>query len=297
MSEESLSWPTELAAPAEPGELIWHDRGSNCVLDVHGDPARARLTLFSDGNHHMALAQTLAAFVRRHPDVGDVLYLTLPPPLLLKMLAAGGVRLGHLRLSLEPDAFIGPRAYMERVGTLRPLGQSLAFARSRGQALLVRRANPKAIRGPADLQRADVRLFISNPERETASFEVYAETLTGAFRARGLDADALQRRLAAGTHGVVHGEHVHHREAPAALAGGRADVAVLYSHLALRYCRVFPDLFEMLELPGAAGTVHTDYFVAARKGSAWGPRLAEFMFDDPAREAYAYHGLDPLPAP
>ena len=59
-------------------------------------------------------------------------------------------------------------------------------------------------------------------------------------RIRGIDVGALERRLSGeggeskeGSGPIVFGERIHHREAPQALADGKADVAMVYYHLAL----------------------------------------------------------------
>ena len=104
----------------------------------------------------------------------------------------------------------------------------------------------------ADLLRPDVIPFISNPDTDASSYGVYRETMLAMARIRGLDVGALTRRLSGeadevGESGViVFGERIHHREAPQALADGRADVAMVYYHLALRYVRVFPGEFEIV---------------------------------------------------
>ena len=46
--------------------------GSNLSLDCHGDASRAQLAVFSDGNHHMALAECLRAFLAENPAAQDV---------------------------------------------------------------------------------------------------------------------------------------------------------------------------------------------------------------------------------
>ncbi len=300
MHDTDLNWPPEWAAPPA-NEFWWQDGGHNRVLDFHGSPSSSGITLLSDGNHHMALADSLQAFVREHPEIGDVFYVTLPPPVLLQIMQAGGVRLAHLSLDIRPQVFIGPKAFIDKVSAQIRLHPARAFARSKGQALLIARGNPKSIDSPADLGREDVRLFISNPAREAASFEVYLQALVDLCPAGGLDVQSMRERLVSGCHNIVHGQHVHHREAPASVANGRADAAIVYRHLALRYCRVFPEQFDMIELNDfGSGTderrpVVTEYFVAAIEGDSWGTRLANFMSSDAVSEAYRYHGLEPIP--
>ena len=122
---------------------------------------------------------------------------------------------------------------------------------------------------------------------------------------------ALERRLSgeadeAGEGGaIMFGERIHHREAPQALADGKADVAMVYYHLALRYVRVFPGAFEMVcegwepegegdvvEGEPAEGMVVTEYAAApAREAGEWGEAFVGFMRSDEVVAIYEGHGI------
>ena len=52
-----LEWPQEAARLQGSDEPSFGHAGSNLCLDFHGDPKRAGLVVFSDGNHHMALEE------------------------------------------------------------------------------------------------------------------------------------------------------------------------------------------------------------------------------------------------
>jgi DNA-binding transcriptional LysR family regulator len=285
-----LSWPVEQSCPADTGPR-WAQPRSNISLDFHGDPRRARLVVFSDGNHHMALEECLQRFLATYPHVEDVFYATTPPAALLRWLEAGCLHLGNLRLSLQPHVFISPPGILERVVASGRAPGHAPFMRSRGNVLLVREGNPKKIRAVTDLVRADVRLFLSNPETETASYEVYAETLRGLARRAGVEGDFLGKVHA------VYGERIHHREAPQALADGRADAAVLYYHLGLRYTRIFPGQFEIVSLNGAPenaapeNVVSRFHLALVDGGGEWGSAAREFLLGPEAAAIYARHGL------
>ncbi|MEJ2343790.1 MAG: substrate-binding domain-containing protein [Gammaproteobacteria bacterium] len=296
--EDDLPWPVEAARTSD-DEIVWNDGRFNHVLDFHGDPLHAGAVVLSDGNHHMALEETLRAFVAEFREVGDVFYVTLPPSVLLPLFDCGLLRLGNLCLPLRPNVFISPMDVLERLVERGRLQHLRRFARSRGCALLVNRGNPRSVSGLPDLFRADIRVFISNPERERASFNVYRDTLYNLAQAAGLDADKLSARLESGAPNCMHGQRVHHREAPTALAAGRADVAVLYHHLALRYVRAFPDRFEMVPLPGSTESgpfpqhVITSYGIGlVGGGGAWGAKLQQFVLGQPTAAIYRAHGLD-----
>ncbi|HEC14556.1 MAG TPA: ABC transporter substrate-binding protein, partial [Rhodospirillales bacterium] len=172
------------------------------------------------------------------------------------------------------------------------------FAESRGNVLLVLKGNPKGITGIADLIADDVTLAISNPDTEKASFGIYRDTLVGLAGATGVDAKALEEMISREGAGTVFSSTIHHREIPELLADGRADVAVLYYHLALRYTRIFPETFEMIGLGGVPDGARsqanptTRYHIGLINGGGrWGPRFEAFMLSGEARLLYERHGL------
>ncbi|MEK7815346.1 MAG: substrate-binding domain-containing protein, partial [Pseudomonadota bacterium] len=149
-----LDWPAESTRPDD--GFRWLHARSNLCLDFHGDPQRARLVVFSDGNHHMALEECLRRFLAAHPAVEDVFYVTTPPAVLLAWLEAGSLHVGNLCLSLRPHVFISPLKILDRVVAAGHATHHVPFMRSCGNVLLVQKGNPKAIRTLADLARPGV---------------------------------------------------------------------------------------------------------------------------------------------
>ena len=294
-----LSWPEERAGAVD--DPRWTQSRSNICLDFHGDPLRAGVVVFSDGNHHMALQQCLQAFLARHVEIGDIFYATTPPGVLLQWLDAGSIVVGNLRLSLRPQLFISPPKVLERVIAAGHATAQAPFMRSRGNVLLVRKANPKHIRGVSDLARADVTVFLSNPQTETPSYQVYAETLRRFAARQGVTLDFLNAGPDVPHPRVVFGERIHHRELPQALADGRADVAPVYYHLALRYTRIFPELFKIVAIDGGAPEpvscpeqVISEFHLALiGDGGLRGGALREFLLSAEAVAIYRHHGLTP----
>ena len=86
-------------------------------------------------------------------------------------------------------------------------------------------------------------------------------------------------------------------EAPQAVAGGRADAAIVFSHLALRYTRIFPELFDVVPLAAEgdpdnlSGATHA---ALVADGGAWGHSALEFLTGPDGAAIYARHGLEPL---
>lgn len=297
-SDSSLSWPPEAAKYPDGNVRAFAAPGSNLVLDFHGDPTTANLAVFSDGNHHMALEASVRAFLAANPDVLDVFYTTTPPAPLVDALKGDGLALGNLCISRKPDVFIGPDNILDGLVKANLMTQHVPFAESRGNVILVRKGNPKDITAISDLLSDDVTIACSNPVTEKASYTVYAEAARGMAQETGTDGNALVGKLSTAGPKTVHSQIIHHREVPELIGTGHADAAIIYYHLALRYTRIFPDIFELVDMGGvlsgeaSAMNPTTRYHIGLiADGGKWGERFVSFMQSNMAQSLYEEHGL------
>lgn len=293
----SLNWPDEAAAMPGSGATRFAQPGSNLCLDFHGDPLRAQLVVFSDGNHHMALRDVLTAFLADNSAAEDIFYSTTPPRVALEWLRTGQIDIGNLRLSLKPHVFISPPPVLAQAVAEKHMTDFHPFMHSQGTALLVKRGNPKNIHRASDLLRPNVRLFLSNPLTEKISYDIYRNALRHLAGAEKLALDFLDHAPEPPDPAkLVYGQAIHHREAPQALADGQADVAVVFHHLAVRYRRIFPNLFEFVR-PAAWVQDHDemvgrcDYGLVG-DGGKWGGQLVDFLETDAVTKIYQGHGLE-----
>ena len=293
-----LIWPLEQAKP-DSDSTHWQHAASNICLDFHGDPLTAQLVIFSDGNHHMALQAAVELFLQLYPEVVDVFYATTPPSVLIDYLESNGLQLGNLTLSRLPHIFISPPDVMNKLMNEGFITKHRAFMKSNGNVLLINKGNPKQVNSLEDLLRDDVRLFISNPHTEKASYQVYHDWILGLAQEQGLDAALLAQKLSSASRSTEFGERIHHREAPQALYDGHADVAMVYYHLALRYTRIFPEQFDFISLAGnkdipgsSTASVITTYHIGLLNDPGnWGPLFQDFLFSEQVTEIYQTHGL------
>lgn len=270
----------------------WQHAGSNLLLDFHGDPTTAELVIFSDGNHHMALKEAIRAFGSISSGTKGVFYATTPPGPIVSLLKKRRLQLGNFVLSASPHLFIGPPHILDNLLEEGHISGHQPFVRNQGNVLLVKRGNPKGITSTEDLKRPDVTVFLSNPKTEAASHRGYFDTLVN------LSGD---EKIAASLR-IVYGERIHHREAPEAVAGGRADAALIFYHLALYFTRCFPDDFEIVPLGGTAQrpepfegnpVAHTHVGMVGN-GGPFGRAFLDFLASDHVRTIYLHHGLIPL---
>lgn len=294
-----LIWPEENAG-RKSDFFQWSHPGSNLCLDFHGDPIKAQFVVFSDGNHHMALRECLDFFSKKYGELSDIFYATTPPAPILNMLKKGGLQLGNLLINIQPHVFISPPDILDGLVDQGVMPGHTPFVRNRGNVLLVKKGNPLRITAPSDIMDEEVKLFISNPETEKASFTAYHDTLKALLPAREPDSDFLKEKISQGQ--ILFGDCIHHREAPLALAEGSADVAVVFYHLALRYVRIFPDHFDIVPLGGSiedpaplpGNVVGTTSLGLVGDGGVWGGRFLEYLASSEAMNIYESHGLCPL---
>ncbi len=295
-----LPWPPELPGALLPGATLYVSERSNTVLDFHGSVQDPDLVIFMAGNQYRVFPDLLSAFrewVKRQPGYRDlkverIFYPTTPPGRLIDAMESGQLVLGNFWIDVQPeklwpDVFMtGARQQLRLLNAHYIEGWSV-FARNRGTVLLVRAGNPKGIRGVSDLLRDDVRVAISSPTREPASFESYSNTLRAQAGARF--PDLLLKKPSTILPAIVH-----HRENPQFIYDGRADVAPMYYHFGDYLKTRLPRDFDYVPLPPegnfrdalAISTIRNVQHKAA--AAAW----VEFIQSDAAAAVYTRHGFD-----
>lgn len=303
-----LAWPQDAAAAVDLTE-----GGANTLNDLHGEIGQCDLLLSTAGNYHMALKELWPLYTRRYGTPANWLY-TTSPPIAHDQIAMGGFSVGNLRVTARPQVAVAPQRMVQRLieagfadGAPRPLYTT------RGNALLVKKGNPKNIRDVFDLARPDVRVATPNPRLERDSFEVYARSIYG-IATHACDAHAAQQlfdavfnRPQAGK--WYAGTRIHHREVPWSVAFGHADAGILFYHLARHAVATFADVFDIVPLGGTAdapaplaGMRFSEHSVVALAGE-WSAaqqrardRLVEALLSADFAEVLHTHGMVALAA-
>jgi ABC-type molybdate transport system substrate-binding protein len=251
----TMEWPPELPQDLPPQSKPYISEKSNVVLDFHGSVQDPDLVIFMAGNQYRVFPELLPAFrewTRTQPrhrgaKVERVFYATTPPGRLIDAMDSGNLVLGNYwidvrRDKLWPDVFMtGPRQ-QRRLRKSNYIDGWSVYTRNRGVVLLIRAGNPKNIHGISDLMRDDVRVAISSPAREPASYESYSNTL----RAQG-GAQFPELILKKST--TISPVTVHHRENPQFIYDDLADVAPMYYHFGEYLKSRMPGNFDYVPLP------------------------------------------------
>jgi hypothetical protein len=293
---EPLVWP--VVTKLQPG-IRSFDGHTDTVPDVVGRIGTPpSLVIFTEGNHLMVLlsADIVGAFpawARAQPqyadlDLDNIVVVTLPQPVVIEMIRAGGIALGNLMLDVSRKSGFYPDIVMagpEPLREVRRLGviesRARFFSRNRGPALLVRKGNPLGIRELADIPRTGARFAVANALEEGARVR-YRTAL------EGLIGKALADAIFAGEVTTFPGRlGIVHRDLPETVARGYADVAFAQYHLVSYWTRIFPRHFELVLVPGAEK--YSVKIAFARVVDALRPRASgafEQFFFGRARDVY-----------
>jgi hypothetical protein len=297
----SVVWKTMVPPMPDVPALIGHTDTVPDILGRLGGPID--LAIFTEGNHFPALLggeiiEPFRAWARKQPPYAglrleNIVVVTLPQPMIVRMLLGGGISLGNLTLEVGrasgfyPDIVMGgaePLRQLHQASVVR--GEARIFARNRGLSLVVPAGNPLAVRGVADLTRAGIRVVIASASEPGVRRQYIAaiEALIGEEPVRSI----LSRETVAfpGRLGIQH------RDVLQAIACGYADVGIIFHHLARYFAAAYPQLCAMIIVPGAEAYSSTIAMI-----STIGPLRAlaakaftEFFFTV-AREIYPRYGF------
>src|SRR5712664_1214683 len=258
---EPSVWPVVTKLPPGIRSFAGHTDTVPDIVGRIGSPAS--LVIFTEGNHLMVLLSddivgAFPSWARSQPgyadlDVDNIVVVTVPQPVVVQMIRAGGIALGNLTLDVSrksgfyPDIVMAgpePLRQLRKLGVIEP--QARFFSKNRGLALLVRKGNPLGIHGLTDVARTRARVAFPDAVHEVnsrARSRAALDALIGHSAADVLfaaEAPPFRGRI-----GIVH------RDFPEMIARGYADVALTQYHLLSYWTRIFPDHFELVPIAGA----------------------------------------------
>ncbi|UFP94083.1 substrate-binding domain-containing protein [Gloeobacter morelensis] len=280
-SPSVLQWPADnppsLATLAEPT--------ANRSFDFHASIDRCDMVLVSSGNYHMALRELwFDVYLKKYVPGLKNWYYTTSPPLAPALIQSGYLSVDNLAARCRPQVVVGPASEIDALAALGAAeGPRLPLHTSRGNVILVKKGNPKAIRTVWDLGRADIRVVTPNPKTEQGTFANYSGSIydiAAGDPAPPKGANARQLYNAIFNNGEIKnkwlsGSRIHHREIPWSIAHGQADAGVIFYHLAFYLAQSFPELFEIVPLGGTVDKPQplpgnrTATLYATRVGGDW----------------------------
>ena len=283
----------ERSSPAaSPSRLQQRERVSLLSSMTTRRMADADLVLWLAGNQFFAMADVVRAFQLQNPSIQRVGLITLPPGLLLRAIQHGGWKYQGRSFPMLPDVYGSVELGHLRQLRARDTMDAYMVYLHNEMELIVARGNPKRIKGVDDLGRSDVRSMLPNPLDE-GIMTFYAKPM--------LQRHGLWDRLSGGKEckscqptASTYFTAVHHREIPAAIKAGTADVGIVWVTETRNELRAGSDV-QSISLPPQDSMVHEVGYVAGAlrqaKHSLAARRYLDFLKTDEAQSAYARYGF------
>ncbi|MDT7953542.1 MAG: substrate-binding domain-containing protein [Acetobacteraceae bacterium] len=262
MEAQSLPWQGGRNNGAAEQGFVFTVPPVDALADFHGSTNDPALVLYASGNYYFAMGPLVAAFGNAYPRYRNKVYFeTLPPGLLLKQIAAGGmVTVGNMSWTVKPDvllAELGASQRLERDGKLT--GDIVAFA-TNDLTIMVPAGNPGHVASLADLARPDLAVSMPNPQ-----FEGVAQQIRASLAKAGGEQLADAVYSAKVRTGMTVLTRIHHRQTPLLMMQGLVQAGVTWtseaifqeqaghpiSHVAIPAAQNTRAIYSAAELPGA----------------------------------------------
>lgn len=214
--------------------------GVDNVPDLYGDINDPQLVVFFAGNQFMCMDDLLAAFKQAYPQYQRVFAETLPPGILAKQTEGGSITIGNMRITVKPDVYTAGKSRIDQMTDI--LTDTAAYAYNK-LAIMVRKGNPKHIKGLHDLSRKDVSISMPNP-----AWEGIGGRIEEAYAKAGGESLKNTIMVSKVTDGSTFLTHIHHRQSPMRILYNQSDAApVWYSEA--HYQLMINHPVEMVTIP------------------------------------------------
>ncbi len=263
--------------------------GVDDVPDLHGDVVDPQLVVFLSGNQFMVTGDLIRSFQEQHPRYERIFVETLPPGIMQRQIEQGGLVMGNLRVSHQPDVFTAGRKRIQELSDTRGwFERSVEYAANRLE-IMVAKGNPKDITGLTSLGREDVRVSMPNPE-----WEGIGERIQDAYRKA--EGEALLQRVMQEKvkEGSTYLTLIHHRETPRRILAGQSDAGPVWHTEVFYQQGVLKNPIEGVAIPDEEN--ERAIYTAARMRNAPHAEAAEdflnFLVRERGQEIYRRFGFE-----
>jgi len=259
--------------------------GIDNVPDLFGDINDPQLVVFFAGNQFMVVDSLIAAFKQAYPQYQRIFVETLPPGILAKQIAVGSITIGNMHITLQPDIFTDGRSSIAQQATL--FSDTATYAQN-NLAIMVRKGNPKNIKGWQDLARTDVKISMPNP-----AWEGIGKRIEEAYVKAGGETLRTQIMVSKVKDSSTILTQIHHRQTPMRILYNQSDAGPVWSS-EIVYQQMIGHPIDMVQVPAkenitaayTAGVLKTAPYAEAAK------RFLQFLVSPTAKTIYRKYGFE-----
>jgi ABC-type molybdate transport system substrate-binding protein len=202
--------------------------GGNIEYGQIGDSYTSDLVMYLAGNQFMVMEELIKDFQKKNADIKTVYVETIPPGQIFKGQILKQGQINGQNTSMEPDIFASVNLnHLKKLGKKDMMKQYMIYTHNKLE-LMVAKGNPKNIKGPKDLDRDDIVQSHPNPKTE-GIFKFYGSEM---LKDLGLHAKVTGGKICKScwaVPGKTWFTSRHHRETPARIEEGTADVGIVWT--------------------------------------------------------------------
>jgi len=193
-----------------------------------GDSYKAELVMYLAGNQFMVMEELIQDFQKKNPDIKTIYVETIPPGQILKKQILKQGEIDGKKTAQNPDLYASVnQKHLKKLIKNSRMNEYMIYTHNKLE-LMVKKGNPKGIKGPKDLGRDDLIQSHPNPLTE-GIFKFYGSEM---LKDLGLHAKVTGGKECKGCWAVQDKTWFtqrHHRETPQRIEDGTADVGIVWS--------------------------------------------------------------------
>ena len=193
-----------------------------------GDSYTAELVMYLAGNQFMVMEELIKDFQSKNPGIKTIYVETIPPGQILKgqILAQGEVN--GQKTAQNPDLFASVNEnHLKQLITKKKADNYMIYTRNKLE-LMVKKGNPKNIKGVEDLGRDDIVQSHPNPITE-GIFKFYGSEMLKDLNLHAKVTGGKECKECWAVPGKTWFTARHHRETPYRIENGEADVGIVWT--------------------------------------------------------------------
>jgi len=193
-----------------------------------GDSYTSDLVMYLAGNQFMVMEELIKDFQKKNKGIKTVYVETIPPGQILKgqLLKQGSI--DGQKTSMEPDIYASVNLkHLKKLKGKGKMDKYIIYTHNKLE-LMVKKGNPKGIKGPKDLGRDDLVQSHPNPLTE-GIFKFYGSEM---LKDLGIHKKVTAEKMCKGCwaiEGKTWFTVRHHRETPQRIEEGKADVGIVWT--------------------------------------------------------------------
>jgi ABC-type molybdate transport system substrate-binding protein len=193
-----------------------------------GDSYKSDLVMYLAGNQFMVIEDLMKDFLKKHPDIKSVYVETIPPGQIFKKQLLKQGEIDGQKTNMNPDLFASVNQnHLKKLIKKGRAEQYMIYTHNKLE-LMVKKGNPKGIKGPKDLARDDLVKSLPNPLTE-GIFKFYGSEMLKDLDIHAKVTGDKKCKSCWAVAGKTWFTSRHHRETPYRIEKGEADVGIVWA--------------------------------------------------------------------